>query len=195
MVQIAAPVHKIIDMGNGTFAFGSRWSGGVVSPKNGATWFDKVKAGAITIASISPALSHIYAFDHFIFNEDRHEHNFIVHDQSEGFAVLAMDYSRAWVNHNFPLPPIPMKPCHTVLRQRFLTQLWNASYINSSEVDVTLNKIRKITRAQIERIFDSHPEEWLEKPLKDAILKWWGSAEMLARIDAISAGVKNATCL
>lgn len=195
MVQIAAPVHKIIDMRNGTYAFGSRWAGGVVSPKNGHAWYDRVKTGDIPLKSVSAALSHIYAFDHFIFNEDRHEYNFIVHDQNEGFAVLANDYSRAWVNQGFPLPPIPMRPCNTVLRQRELAKLWNVVYINISEVDETLGKIRKITRGQIERIFDSHPEEWLEKSVKDAILAWWGSAEFMARIDAISAGVKSATCL
>jgi hypothetical protein len=195
LVHIAAPPCKIIDMLDGTFVFGSRWMGGVLSANNGGHWFDRVKSGIITLSKIAPALSHIYAFDQFVCNVDRHCHNFIAHDHYDGYAILANDYSRAWVRNGFPLPPVPLPVCNTVVAQRHLRVSWGAPYINNDEVDVTLLNISNVKKDLVKRIIEEHPSEWLPKDLKSAILDWWGSQEMLARVAAISAGVKDESCL
>jgi hypothetical protein len=94
-IGIASPPCKIVEMLDNTFAFGSRWEGGVV----GAHWKEMVKRGEIPLNEIKGTLSRIYAFDHFVHNKDRHDENFIVRAQrGTSYAVLANDYSRATVH-------------------------------------------------------------------------------------------------
>jgi hypothetical protein len=190
LLGIASPQCKIIKMDDSSFTFGSRWEGGVVRPCPGGNWWDKVKAGDIKIADIKGVLSRIYAFDHFIHNPDRHANNFLVRDQHAGYAVLAYDYSRAWMCTSFPNPRLSMNS-NTVIAQRWLSNFWSVKYIDKSESNIILNKIRKTTKYSVERIIDGHPKDWLTQKSKEDILNWWGSPPMFDRLDGISKGIEN----
>jgi hypothetical protein len=124
-VGIASAPCAVVKMLDGTTAFGSRWEGGVLNPSVAGHWWEKVKSGEIPIDDIRGTLSRIYAFDNFVFNPDRHCGNFIVREQRNGFAVLANDYSRAWLCNGFPLPALPMTRHNTMEAQRWLTQFWD----------------------------------------------------------------------
>jgi hypothetical protein len=89
-IGIASAPCAILNMLDGTTAFGSRWEGGVLNPSIAGHWWEKVKSGEIPLDDIRGTLSRIYAFDNFVFNPDRHCGNFIVREQRDGFAVLAM---------------------------------------------------------------------------------------------------------
>lgn len=195
LVGIAAPPHKVIDMRDGTLAFGSRWSGGVVRPDTPGGWVERVRTKAIDLDDIKDALSRIYAFDQFVSNVDRHRGNFIVHDQHAGLAVLANDYSRAWARQGFPLPDAPLPACNTVSEQRNLKILWGAEYIMPDTVDEFLNKLSQITKAQVERIIDDHLSIWLPVNLKRDILTWWDSSDRTDRINGIARGVRDGSYL
>jgi hypothetical protein len=147
-VGIAGPQCKVIRHPDGTLVFGSRWEGGVVKASTTAgNWWDQVKAGVINLDDLKGPLSRIYAFDHFVHNVDRHGNNFLIRDQHGGHTVLAMDYSRAWITHGFPLPALPMNSS-TVHTQRALTTSWGA-YIDLSEVESLINALDQIQQAQI----------------------------------------------
>ncbi len=194
LVGIASPQCKIVEMSDSTFTFGSRWEGGVIKQTVGGNWWDKVKSGDIKLDDIKGALSHIYAFDHFIYNPDRHPGNFIVRDQHAGYAVLANDYSRAWMCAGFPLPALPMNNA-TVSTQRWLSNSWAVKYIDKDEANILLDRIRNISKPIVGRIINGHPNDWLPKKSRDDILNWWGSKPMLDRLDEISKGVENGSYL
>src|ERR1700732_4184850 len=194
LIGIASPQCKIIEMGDGSFTFGSRWEGGVVRPPMGGDWWDKFQAGDIKIEDISGALSRIYAFDRCIHNTVPHANNFLVRDQRSGYAVLAYDYSRAWMCTSFPSPPLPMN-CKTVATQRWLSNYWSVKYIDKDESNIILDKIRITSKHSVERIIDGHPQYWLTQHNKEDILNWWGSQPMFDRLDGISKGIEIGTYL
>jgi hypothetical protein len=98
LVNIAAPPCKFVKVTDGTLAMGSRWEGGVIDRN---TWTMRLGVD-IKLPDLAPVLSRIYAFDHFIYNEDRHTGNLLVREQrNSGVVILAFDYSRAWLTR-FP---------------------------------------------------------------------------------------------
>lgn len=110
LLGIASPACAILEFPDGSTAFGSRWEIGALpmAPPNTAPhWVQLLSSGAINIDDLKPAFSRIYAFDNFIHNHDRHANNFLFRSGLTRYAVLAMDYSRAWTHHGIPLPALP----------------------------------------------------------------------------------------
>jgi hypothetical protein len=198
MIGIACPPFNVLEMPDGTLVFGSRWEGGLLRRKPGdeaGYWYEKVRSGEIPLADVSDVLTNIYAFDHFVNNVDRTLENFLVREQRNGFAILAFDFSRAWIRFGMPLPRTPLGDCHTVGAQRDLRGYWKAAYIKPDTASILLDKISKITVKDINNIINEHPSDWLTAAQKKAILKWWGSKGMLDRIREISEGIADGSCL
>lgn len=194
-VGIAAPVHRIMDIGGGATAFGSRWLGGSLTPDGATPWFGMVETGDLSLSDMSSALSRIYAFDHFVQNLDRNLTNLLLTPQFQGHAVVAFDYSQAWLCWGFPLnmPPLPL--CRTVEVQRFLSCLWKSDYISASIVRETCDTIASVTIDTVENIMRAHPQDWLNDAQREAIVSWWGSDDMTLRLGRIVEGVENGSCL
>ncbi len=194
-IGIAAPPHKVMAMPGGARAFGSRWQGGVLSPLGSNPWYEKVREGEISLSDIGRTLSRIYALDQFVHNRDRHAANVLVHPQYQGHAVLAFDYSQAWLCFGFPLasPPLPM--CRTVEVQRSLSSMWSVRYVEASYVRETCDAISGIHVDTIAEIIASHPRSWLPDLDRERILSWWGSEDMGSRLNRIVEGVENGDCL
>ncbi|HXP31078.1 MAG TPA: HipA family kinase [Stellaceae bacterium] len=193
LIGIAAPPCAIIEIPGGDLVFGSRWEGGVIPPAS--PWWFEVKSGRIPLANVAAALTHIYAFDHFIHNVDRHTNNFIVREQKGGHALIANDYSRAWLVHGFPLPAGPMAANeNTVKCQRQLTaQL--GSYIDPKEARTVMERLKAIPTARARNIIESHPEPWLAKAVKGQLLGWWETGGMSARAELVAKGIEDGTYL
>jgi hypothetical protein len=196
LLQIPAPQFKIVRKIDGEHVFGSRWAGGIVPTDPNGFWFDRVKTGEIPLKELSGLLSRIYAFDLFVHNLDRHKWNFLLQKQFDAFVLLANDYSRAWIRWGFPLPDVSkVKTENTYLHKKILQDYWQEEYISETEVNNCLFGITSIPKDRIRRIIEDHPDDWLPEVNKNAILDWWGSTEMLARIQTISSGVKNGTLI
>lgn len=191
-VSIAAPACKIVEMHDRTHVFGSRWEGGVLSKSD---WIGKLQRNEISLTDIAPVLSRIFAFDHFVYNDDRHAGNFIVRDQAGGYAVLAFDYSRSWLFHGFPLPALPFAQHQNTrqLQQQIRRLLF--AYIDSEKCTELLDRIRNINVSTIEDIIESHPESWLDPKNRDDILDWWGSTSFVDRISSIAKGIEDGSYL
>lgn len=194
LVGIASPTCRVVEVDDGTLAFGSRWIDEPPNPNFPGTWWDRVKGGSIALDDIRGPLSRIYAFDHFVHNVDRHLNNFLIRGQHIGHTVLANDYSRAWICNGFPLPPLPVL-CNTVTAQRWLAGYLGQQYIDIDEVKQVTDSIGKIPSTHIERIIDGHPKEWLTDNMKNEIMTWWSSSQMLERLEGIAKGVENGTYL
>jgi len=201
LIGIPGPECQILEMPDGRLVFGSRWEGGVVAGGGGPqpAWVANVQSGAIPLDGLRIPLTRIYAYDLFIHNPDRHGGNFLIREQHNGHALLAFDYSRAWAVNATPLPREPFDRNHpnerTIRCQRQLRQVWGSDYIDPAEAEAFLNRIKRIPKQEIVRIMDQHPRNWLPSRARQAIVKWWQSKEMVARIDGISAGIKDGTYL
>jgi hypothetical protein len=190
-IGIPSPPCTVVEYPDGSLAFGSRWEGGVAKEP----WWEMVRRGAIVMADIAPALSRIYAFDHFVHNEDRHLRNFLFRDQHQGWAVLAFDYSRAWLYNGMPLPALPFQPDKkTIMARRFLLSEFG-EYIDKAEADGALQKIADVKETQILQSINSHPKTWLPDDEKDKIVNWWQSQQRTDRINQIRQGIHDGTYL
>ena len=140
-VGLACPSFKIIKQLDNSLVFGSRWEGGILEE-----WWKKALNGDISLYEYRPILSRIFAFDHFVHNVDRHLKNYLFREQREGWAVLALDYSRAWLCHGFPLPELPFEPKQNTRKaQRRLKEIFG-NVIVPDEADELLNRIRSVTK-------------------------------------------------
>jgi hypothetical protein len=197
-VGISGPPCEIVELSDGTLAFGSRCEGGVIPPPPAPQWWDRVRSGEIPLADIRVALTRIYAFDHFIHNEDRHGLNFLGRQQQHGYSLLAFDYSRSWTYHGFPLPNLPFDPLdpneRTVNVQRQLTALFGP-YVDPVEARQFLDTIKHLPVTIILDIISSHPKDWLPASKKKAIIKWWKSSGRADRLEQIAKGIENGTYL
>src|SRR5258706_8790074 len=119
---------------------------------------------------------------HFIHNVDRNLRNFLFRNQHKGWAVLAFDYSQAWLFSGMPLPELPFESnTKTMLVRRHLVKEFG-EYIDNGETDNILQRIAKVTSANIQQIIDGHPKEWLPDEDRDEIIDWWQSKARTDRI-------------
>lgn len=196
LVGISAPPCAIVEMNDGTQVFGSRWEGGMASGSPPPPpWWHRVKVGDIPLANIETALSRIYAFDHFVYNVDRHANNYLVRSSRNSHVVLANDYSRAWLTHGFPLPAVPIPASrNTVKCQRQLSKMFGP-YIDPKDVREIMEQMKTVSVKTIRSIIESHPNNWLPKTRKSAILKWWSTGGMEARAEEVAKGIEDGTYL
>ena len=198
LVGIPSIPCRVLEMppdasGNRVQVFGSRWQEGEI-PKSPAPWYVRVQQRTVPLASVAIVCSWIYAFDHFIHNFDRHESNFFAQKSRGEVSIYSVDYSNAWLCCGFPLPPLPFDltdACHrTVMWQRNFTAMWGP-WLNNTEVDSLLSRIKAVTTDQVRLILQPQPKEWLPMSERNDILNWWGSQDFKGRLDQISAGITS----
>lgn len=191
VVGIAGPPCKVIRMPDGTLVFGSRWEGGLLKEP----WYVKVYKGELAYDPLKPALSRIYAYDLLIHNVDRHGGNVLAREQYKDAAILAFDYSRAWLVNGFPPADPPMPHTHnTVHVQRQITT-FIGPYIDPKVCSDFLDHIKKVKKYDLKHIINSHPDTWLSPPEADAIMHWWDSPTLAERADKIAKGIDDGTYL
>lgn len=186
IIGLASPPARIVKVGSDE-CFGSRWESGMETQD----WWVRASHGDIDFALLAPTISRILAYDLFIHNLDRHLTNYIVRRQYAGHAILAFDYSQAWLFSGFPLPDLPMPPtCKTVLAIRAMRQIFG-DFIWQSEVKYICNQLRKVKTETVERIVSEHPANWLTATQKTAIFNWWYSDKRMHRIHQVQEGIAN----
>ncbi|MBR0693247.1 HipA family kinase [Bradyrhizobium lablabi] len=191
IVGIPSPPCTAIERPDGSLVFGSRWEGGVAKEP----WWEMIRRGDISLKDIPASLSRIYAFDHFVHNEDRHLNNFLFREQRHGWVVLAFDYSRAWLFNGMPLPQLPFRPQKkTILARRVLCQLFG-EYIDKAETDQILDRLGGVKETHILQAINGHPKTWLSEGQKDVIVNWWNSSARTDRIDQIRQGIHDGSYL
>ncbi len=190
LVGLASPPCKIVDV-RGKACFGSRWETG----HNARDWLLRAQDGRIDFASLAPTLSRIYAFDLFVNNIDRHTTNYIVREQHFGTALLAFDYSRAWIVNGMPPPVMPMLSSHNTVKVIKGLRSIFGDFFQKGEANYVLDRLEAISVQMVEKIIGSHPKEWLTDEQQDAIVVWWNSDARTSRINDIRKGVKDGAYL
>jgi hypothetical protein len=188
-VGIGTPTCRVVDV-QGTECFGSRWEAGEESD-----WWNRAFAGHIPFGDLAPSISRVFAFDLFVHNEDRHLNNYFVQKQRIGYAVLAMDFGRAWLFSGMPPPPLPMMPsANTIGDLRKLIRLFG-SFMDFTETDDVCDRLASVTEAEVDAVIASHPPVWIGDAQKRQILNWWRSSDRQDRITRIKDGIKDGSLL
>jgi hypothetical protein len=188
-VGLASPPCRVVELLDKALFFGSRWETGEVK-----SWWLKVQSGKIDIDDLKSSLSRIFAFDLFVHNPDRHLRNFLIRKQRQGFAVIAMDYSRAWLANGVPPPDIPLLPgCNTIQAHRILARIQPKFFV-FDEAKTVLSNISKVKTIEIKNIIQRHPTQWLSHNELTGIIDWWESPKREQRITKILTGLSDGTC-
>jgi hypothetical protein len=189
---IAVPPYAVLRMKDKTQAFGSRWEGGV---NQDTAVITQIISGALPSVLLPERLSAIYAFDYFVGNGDRHPNNYLFQKSlKDKYVVLAFDFSRAWTFHDWPLPNALFTPLQqTVVFYKIIQthqpfEEKSAHAVLRALLAIPVSFIRDV-------VHNKMPASWLDKNKKNAIVKWWSSKELKARIDFLKKGISDGTLL
>jgi hypothetical protein len=190
LCNIVVPQYAILNIPKMKPAFGSRYDSAFET--NTLLILD-ILSGQEKANILAERLSAIYAFDLFVHNDDRHFGNYMFTKAMNGYSVKAFDFSRAWLHHGWPLPDLPLHPsCNTVDCFRDLIK---HHQFNLKAADVVLDRLSELNVGSIQNIHTEMPTEWLPKPSRNKIIKWWPSKDRLERIEFIRGGLKDGTLL
>lgn len=185
--QIAFSIIRHTD---GNHWFGSSWKTGIIKE-----WWNLALNGTINFSEIAEDISRIYALDLFIHNDDRHFNNYIVVKEEASHRAYSLDYSRAWLHHGFPPPPILISPkTNTVKNKEWLKSKFG-TYLDIVAMEQVLDNISRISNSGIFNIISGHPKHWLTQSQEDAIINWWIAGKAVERVDLIKAGIKDGSLL
>ena len=192
-VGIAAPHPMIVQMRDGRLVFGSRRIAGVADDVTTANYLLSVtlsNAGHQMIG-LSQVLSKIYAFDLFIFNDDRHFGNYLSLDDNGIRRFYAFDFSRAlfW---RWPWVGIPDPGQNTRL---YATRLWPLRGFDTAAAIGILDRLRVVPTSDIQFVVNAMPPEWLPEALREAFLGWWSSNARADRLNELREGMTDGTYL
>jgi hypothetical protein len=192
-VGVAAPAAAILRRSTGETLFGSRRLIGVADEVVTRNYLATPSASNIApgVVGLSPLLSAIYAFDMFVFNEDRHLGNYLSLDDNGVRRFFAFDFSRAlfwrWPWSEFPELGQNTRTCGTVLRA--------LHGYDQSAAEAVVNRLRSVPGSTIMAIMSGMPDDWLADSQKQDFLNWWNGKERTSRLDKLSIGLADGTLL
>jgi hypothetical protein len=178
-VLLATPEFDVIELHDGSYAFGSVWEGAASTIKHHADVM-RVLSGEIPVVGIQSFFSKVYALDLFVNNIDRHFGNYIFRPSYSGQIALAFDFSRAW----FAFNPYGFEAAIEDNATSNSIQ-WIKRYekYNKAEAERCLDIIKALTAELVEAMLSSFPQEWLSVEDKQSFLEWWGSEARIQRVD------------
>lgn len=186
---ISVPVCKQIKFPNGEIAFGSRWEGGIEDDTN------KTNAllGQLKVKGIETILPTIYAFDLFIHNVDRHMGNYLFRKSHHQSVLMAFDFSRALLYHNWPLPPLPLPDnCNSLITFRQISRHHNLDF---NQAHIMLDHLDSMNDDVLQKLVDLMPSTWLDAKIRNNLDAWWKSDQRHNRVSEIKVGLNNGTYL
>jgi hypothetical protein len=188
-VEIAAVEPRIVRVQN-ELAYGSRWETGMLPQ----TRNNEVLLGHLPGCELGGRFSALYAFDLFVHNNDRHAGNFVFVEIDNLYRLRAVDFSRAWSYHSWPLPGLATLigsatvMCGRLVRHRFPFDM--------SEAGLVLDKIENVGVDFVDNVLRRRtPPNWITGAMRDAMIQWWGSGGMTARVADVRKGLANGTYL
>lgn len=189
-VGVAAARPTIVSVaGELVPAYGSRWETGMLDQARN----NDVLTGKLPGERLAARFSALYALDLFVHNVDRHHGNYAFVQIDGTYRLVAMDFSRAWTYHGWPLPPPPMPPNQStisqgrVVRQHHPFDLPEAVYV--------LDRIAAVSIDRVQEIFKQMPRDWLDGGSRAAIARWWTDGSLSQRVDTLKRGLTDGTYL
>jgi hypothetical protein len=184
-LDIPTPNYQIIEMPNGTLAFGSEWEGGIF-PSN---FISDILLNKIKVNDFNIFVSELYAFDIFVNNVDRHFGNYIFRNTYNYETLsLAFDFSRAWYAYNSSNPfnyDCIDTDCNTLSCNNVLKQF---NQFDSNITKNTLDKIYNIDVKMIENILTKIPDLWFDSSKRLDLIYFWKN-DMISRINYLKGRI------
>ncbi|QKF52793.1 hypothetical protein [Pseudomonas graminis] len=177
-ILIGTPDFDVIELHDGSLAFGSAWEGGVETLKD-RTEIIRILSGEIPIVGLKAFFSKVYALDLFVNNVDRHFGNYIFRPSYSGKIGLAFDFSRAWFAFN-PFGFEATEDCNTFTG---INAIRHYGQYDKREAEKCLDKIHLLTVDDIDTIISNFPAEWMPAENRGMFLDWWGSHARVERIE------------
>lgn len=177
--QVAVPHSAVLSLVDGERAFGSRVEGGVSSINNLPESISITDA----ITACAEQISRILALDIFLGNIDRHLGNLLFRrNMSSQLTAFSIDYGRAMFVSEFPKGSLPLGHCKTTVT---LAQLKQTELFQAPVAVFAISAVQGITTDHISRWLADMPIEWLPSDRRDALLAWWGTTALSARMEAV----------
>ncbi|WP_455887076.1 hypothetical protein [Pseudomonas rustica] len=179
MVLIATPDFDVIELHDGSHAFGSVWEGGASTLKEGIQVM-RILKGEIPVVGLKTFFSRVYALDLFVNNIDRHFGNYIFRPSYSGQIALAFDFSRAW----FAFNPFGFEAAiESNNTSSSIQHIQHYNQFDREEAIKCLDMIAKLTKEDAAAIILNFPEAWMSDKDRQEFLEWWGSQARIDRID------------
>ncbi len=114
------------------------------------------------------ALAAVYALDAVYINPDRHGRNLFVRTGAGGSALLAFDFSQAWITKGLPFGNTE------ALRDSRTQKWWNTLKKLGCKIDEgALSLLQNTDAPWLAQVLDSAPTEWKTDLDTNAILEFW----------------------
>jgi hypothetical protein len=167
---LPVPAFSVVELATrpGTYFFGSRWLGGAID----------FTAGLSRVSNPS-VFSETFGIDWFSHNDDRHLGNFLYLELAGEVVARPMDFSRAWMYHGWPLPPLPLpNTCNTMTQRLF----WAAAHGYVRPMSI-IDRVNEQAHDWMQKTIDEMPQAWVTQPERDALIAWWKSSSRQSRVN------------
>jgi hypothetical protein len=177
-MKINVPEYEIIEMQDGSYAFGSEWDGHAEYLDQFVD-FLRIISGQDAIKNNDLFFSKVYALDIFVNNDDRHMGNFFVRKTYSGKIGVAYDFDKSWyeIGHD----RFDAITCGSNT-QESMHHVQDKRVLKKKIVKDTLDKIGELTSDSISSILRRMPTEWMSNEEKRKFLDWWVSDALAHRI-------------
>lgn len=184
---IATPQFHVVELHDGSQAFGSVWDR---SAANDISLIEQILVKQLG-RQVEQNVARIFTLDMFVHNTDRHGKNYLcVPGRTDGHALKAFDFSRAFIVHGWPLPSLPMPGVARTIE--WIQYICRHRKFDVVAANAMLSRIRDLPFEPFKSLVDQLPRAWLDANSRAKMKKWWAQ-ERAARISAIEDGIKNGT--
>lgn len=180
-IKINVPDYQIIEMADGSYAFGSEWDGNAEYLDEFVD-FLRILSGKDAIKNNNEFFSKVYALDIFVNNYDRHRGNFFVRKTYSGKIGVAYDFDKSWYESGYYKFDAIVGGTNT---QESRCHIEDKRVLKKTIVRDTLDCIGKLSVNDISSILNIMPPEWMADEEKQKFLLWWSSEELNNRIDKL----------
>lgn len=184
-VGIACPHPMVIEMPTASTVYGSRRITGVADDATTARFLltpSNTNVGE-QIRGLGRLLSSIYAFDMFVFNDDRHFGNYLSIDDNGVRRLYTFDFSRSLFWH-WPIAAFPSPGCNTRVCG---TVLWQNHGFDLAAAMGVLDRLNALDARTLDGFVNRMPEDWLPESARHELGAWWLGRSV--RIDELRKGL------
>lgn len=175
---VLPPWHVVEDIRTGRLGFGSAWLEDVCRSTD-VRWSSFWQQ---LTPKYKAFFSACCALDGFVHNDDRHLRNFLLSGSGVLLKPFAGDYSCAWWMKRWDCLGLQRQSTNSIQIYTYILRkpgLWD-----SAAAELALSLIGALETRQVYSLFNSYPQQWLEKEHVEQLLEWWdcGFAERRANM-------------
>jgi hypothetical protein len=192
-VEILCPTPQIIQMESGELFFGSAIIEGAADKLETTDILISTTASkdSGSLVGLGTALSRIYIFDMFINNIDRHEFNYLSHNDNGTQRIYAIDFARSlcWAGD---LDEVPAPGSNTVAFGRRIRAR------HGFDVGAALSlvdRIKRVDRSVMGAICARMPVIWDSDQTTKVLLDWWSGGGFFRKVEKLREGLENGSIL